>query len=161
MFAASSRLGGMEILRFASLPQLSPLSHEQLAQIAPYANEHVVRAGRRLLLDGPFAQELVLIAAGRGLVRCAGEASGELGPGHVFGELAPERPVYETATVTSLTEMRLVVLSARSMRILRCAAPDTFDALVEACSLDPGERVAVPAGARPAPHLSLVRSAAA
>jgi CRP-like cAMP-binding protein len=151
----------MEILRFASLTHLHPLSHEQLAQIAPYASERIIPAGRRLLLEGPFAHELVLIAAGRGLVRCAGETVAELGPGHVFGELAPERPTYETATVTALTDLRLVVFSARSIRTLRDTAPDTLDALVDACAIDPLVRAEAHAGARPAPRLALVRSVAA
>jgi CRP-like cAMP-binding protein len=150
----------MEILRFASLTQLHPLSHEQLAQIAPYASERTIPAGRRLLLDGPFAQELVLIAGGRGLVRCAGETVAELGPGAVFGELAPEHAAYETATVTALTDLKLVVFSARSIRTLRCAAPETVAALVAACAQDPAARGAAHPGPRPAPVLSLVRSAA-
>lgn len=160
MFAAGSRPQVMEILRFASLTQLSPLSSEQLAQIAPHASERVVRAGRRLLLDGPFAQELVFIAAGRGLVRCAGEAVTELGPGHVFGELAPAHSAYETATVIALSEMRLVVVSERGIRMLRAVAPATVDALLAACALSPSDRSVPELAGRPAPHLSLVRDAA-
>src|SRR5882757_2226815 len=118
MFRRRSRPRGMDLLRFASLTQLHPLSNEQLAQVAPYASERIIPAGRRLLLDGPFAQELVLIAGGRGVVRCAGETVRELGPGHVFGELVPDRAVYDTANVTALTELRLVVLSARAIRTL-------------------------------------------
>ena len=156
MFHAPSRLEGMDIMRFTSLAQLFPLSHEQLAQIAPYASERVIPAGRRLLLGGPFAQELVLIAGGRGLVRCAGETVAELGPGDVFGELAPERPVYDTATVTAQTDLRLVVVSARAIRELRCDAPETVAALAAACAMDPAARTL----SRPAPVLKLVRSAA-
>jgi CRP/FNR family cyclic AMP-dependent transcriptional regulator len=160
MFHAPSRLEGMDIMRFASLAQLSPLSHEQLAQIAPYASERVIPAGRRLLLGGPFAQELVLIAGGRGLVRCAGETVAELGPGDVFGELARERPVYDTASVTAQTDLRLIVVSARAIRELRCDAPETVAALVAACAQDPVARGAAHPGPRPALVLSLVRSAA-
>jgi hypothetical protein len=57
----------MEILRLASMMHLRPLNMGQLAEIAPYASELTVRAGHRLLLDGPFAQELVLV--GDGLAR--------------------------------------------------------------------------------------------
>ena len=151
MFHAPSRHRGMDILRFASFTPLLPLSREQLAQIAPYASERVIPAGRRVLLGGPFAQELVLIAGGRGSVRCAGETVAELGPGDVFGELAPDRAVYDTANVTALTDLRLVVFSARAIRELREVAPQTLDALVVACGVEP---------ARPAPVLRLVRSAA-
>lgn len=150
----------MDLLRFASLTQLYPLSNEQLAQVAPYASERMIPAGRRLLLDGPFAQELVLIAGGRGVVRCAGEIVRELGPGHVFGELVPERSTYETATVTAITQLRLVVVSGHGIRALREVAPATVEALIAACAIEPGAPVeaATPAQAR---HLSLVRSTAA
>jgi CRP-like cAMP-binding protein len=151
----------MDLLRFSSLTQLHQLSHEQLAQVAPHASERTIPAGRRILLDGPFAQELALIASGRGVVRCAGETVTELGPGHVFGEFAPERPVYETATVTAVTELRLVVFGARALRILRSVAPETVAALVEAFSAEQVAGAAVEAEPRPAPHLTIVRSAAA
>ena len=151
----------MEILRFASLAQLHPLSHEQLAQLAPFASERTIPAGRRLLLDGPIAQELALIAAGRGIARCAGETIAEFGPGDVFGELAPERPAYETATVTAITDLRLVVFSARAIRTLRETVPETVQALVEACAVDPLLRAEAQAGARPAPRLALVPPVAA
>lgn len=161
MFRVLSRPQGMEILRLASLTHLHPLSHEQLAQIAPQAVERVIPAGRRLLLDGPFAQELVLIAGGRGVVRCAGETVTELGPGDVFGELAPARPAYATATVTATADLLLVVFSARAIRLLRHAAPDAVAALLAACAVAPVVRTGDQAGQRPAASLSLVRSAAA
>ena len=151
MFHASSRPVGMDVLRFASLHRLNPLDREQLAQIAPYASERVIPPGRRLLLGAPFAQELVLIAGGRAIVRCAGETVGELGAGDVFGELRPEHHLYDTATVIAQTELRLIIFSARAMRELRRSVPDTVDALVAACAGD------LP---RPAPALKLVRSAA-
>jgi len=161
MFGALSRLKGMEILRLVSLTHMHPLSQDQLAQIAPHAAERVIPAGRRLLLDGPFAQELVLIAGGRGVVRCAGETVTELGPGDVFGELAPGRPAYATATVTAITDLRLVVFSARAIRLLRDAAPDAVAALLAAWAVSPVERTGAPAGPRRAVRRSLVRSVAA
>jgi CRP-like cAMP-binding protein len=144
----------MEILRLASLTHLHPLSMRQLVDIAPYASELTVCAGHRLLLDGPFAQELVLVAAGRGRVRCAGEPVAELGPGDVFGALAPQRAAYPAATVTAISELRLVMFSTRDIRLLRQAAPATVAALLAACALGPQQRAAIP-------HLALVRTAAA
>ena len=150
----------MDLLRFASLTQLHPLSTEQLAQVAPYASERIIPAGRRLLLDGPFAQELVFIAGGRAVVRCAGETVRELGSGSAFGELGPEHSTYETATVTAITQLRLVVVSGRGIRTLRDVAPATVEALIAACSVPAGPQVEAPAPAH-ARHLSLVRSDAA
>jgi len=154
VFAALSRLEVMEILRLASLTHLHPLDMRQLADIAPYASELTVPAGHRLLLDGPFAQELVLVGAGRGRVRCAGEAVAELGPGDVFGALAPPRTTYPTATVTAISDLRLVMFSARDIRLLREAVPETVAALLTACALAPQRRAEIP-------RLSVVHAAAA
>ena len=134
----------MEVLRLASLAHLHPLSVRQLTELAPYASELTVRAGHRLLLDGPFAQELVLVETGRGRVRCAGEPVAELGPGDVFGELAPRRATYPTATVTAISDLRLVMFSTRDIRRLRRAAPQAVTALLLACALAPHERGQIP-----------------
>ena len=144
----------MEILRLAALSQLHPLSMQQLAELAPHASELTARAGQRLLLDGSFAQELVLVAAGRGRVRCAGEPVAELGPGDVFGALAAQRSVYPTATVSALTDMRLVMFASRDMRLLRQTVPATVAALLAACAPAPRQRAEIP-------RLTLVQPAAA
>jgi CRP-like cAMP-binding protein len=135
VFVAASRPEIMEILRLASLTHPQPLNMRQLADIAPHASELTVHAGHRLLLDGPFAQELVLVGSGRGRVRCAGEAVAELGPGDVFGALAPQRTVYPTASVTAITDLRLVMFSTREIRLLRQSAPEAIAALLAACAL--------------------------
>jgi len=143
----------MEILRLASLGHLHPLGRQELAEIAPYASELTVRAGHRLLLDGPFAQELVLVGEGRGRVRCAGEPVGEVGPGDVFGALVPQRTAYPTATVTAISDLRLVMFSTHDIRLLREIAPDTVAALLSACAIAPQQRAAIP-------RLALVHAAA-
>ncbi len=136
----------MDILRLASLTYLQSLSLRELGAIAACATEVTIPAGGRVLLDGPFAQELVLVATGRGSVRCAGETIAELGPGEAFGPLAAPRAAYPTATVTALTPLRLVTFSTREVRYLRCTAPDVLDALVAACGQAPSP-AAVPAAA--------------
>ena len=138
----------MEILRLASLTYLQSLPMSELAAIAPFAAEISIPAGRRVLLDGPFSQELVLVAGGRGRMRCAGEPVGDLGPGDVFGSLAPRRTAYATATVTALSDLRLVTFSTRDVARLRRTAPDTLAALLAACAQGPQQHAAAN---RPAP----------
>ena len=150
----------MEALRLASLTQLHSLSFDELVQIAPHASERWVPAGRRVLLGGPLHHELVLIGAGRGLVRCAGETVAELGPGDVFGELSTRRSTYATASVIAADPLHLVVFSTRAVRLLRASAPHAVEALVSACATDPQERARALAGPRPAPALKLVGAAA-
>jgi CRP/FNR family transcriptional regulator, cyclic AMP receptor protein len=139
----------MDILRLAALTYLQPLSLRELAAIAPCASEAAIPAGGRMLLDGSFSQELVLVATGRGSVRCAGETIAELGPGDACGPLAAPRCVHATATVTALTPLRVVTFSTRDVRYLRRTAPDALAALLAACAAGPPARVpaAAPAGA--------------
>jgi CRP-like cAMP-binding protein len=85
---------------------------------AAYGTEMSVRAGGRLLVDGPFAQALVLIVDGRGRVRCAGETVAQLGPGDRFGELAPHLGAYAPATVTAVTDLTLVAFSSRQIKLM-------------------------------------------
>ena len=147
----------MEILRLVSLTQLHPLDMRQLTAIAPYASELSVLAGHRVLLDGPFAQELVLVGGGRGRVRCAGETVAELVAGDAFGVLAPQRAAYPAAaTVTAISDLRLVTFSSRAIRLLRQSAPDAMGALLRACA--PG---AAGVRGRAAPHARARRDSAA
>lgn len=151
----------MEALRLAALTHLHALSLHELDQLAPAAHELWVPAGRRMLLGGPLHSELVVIASGVGLVRCAGESLDELGPGDVFGELSARRSGYPTATVFAATTLHLVVFGTRSLGAVRERHPGVVDALLAACSLDAAERVTALAGPRPAPALTLVSAAAA
>lgn len=161
MFAPPSRLENMEIFRLASLVQLHRLTAEQLAQLAPHASERVIPAGRRQLLSGRLTQEIVLIAAGRGAVRCAGETVRELRPGDIFGEPSADWPSYDTAMITAATDLRLIVFGPRALGLLRDAAPEAVAGLLAACAVAPPERAGTHAEPRPASRLTLVRSSAA
>lgn len=131
----------------------------ELSAIAPYASELSVLAGHRILLDGPFAQDLVLVGGGRGRVRCAGEVVAELGPGDAFGALAPQRASYPAATMTAISDLRLVTFSTRDIRLLRQSAPEAIDALLRACAPKPAPAPAHQERAS-APRLALVHAAA-
>jgi len=84
----------------------------------------------RVLLDGPFAQALVLITTGRGRIRCAGEVVAELGPGDIFGELAQCRLAYETATVTAVCDLTLIAFTSRQVKLMGQVAPEAVAQLL-------------------------------
>jgi CRP-like cAMP-binding protein len=151
----------MKIVRLAALPRLRHLRRDQLERVAAEAAERVIPAGRRFLLDGPLASELAIVVAGRGVVRCAGEALPDLGPGDVLGASAPRQPPYATATVTAATDLRLVVFGARALARLRESEPDAAAMLLAACAVPDDDAGDEPADPRPPAHLRLVRDAAA
>lgn len=116
-----------------------------------------VTAGRKLLLDGPFPQALVLITGGRGRVRHAGETVAELGPGDLFGELAPQRPSYTAATVTAISDLTVIMFSSRQIKLLGKVAPELVATLLGTRHIR--TPVSVPAQRPAAPYLQLVKSA--
>jgi CRP-like cAMP-binding protein len=120
----------MDAGRLAAVDFFAPLAAQQLANVATYATEVRVPMGRRVLLDGPFAYDLMVIERGRGQVRCAGEPVADLGPGEAFGALTGGAGTYETATVAALSDLTLLAFSGWSVRRLRHAAPEALDALL-------------------------------
>lgn len=151
----------MQTLRLAAVTHLHALSFDHLDGLAACAEELWIAAGGRLLLDGRLHHELALIVEGRGVVRCAGETIGELGPGDAFGALSARRAAYGTATVRVVQNMHLVAFGSHALRQLCASAPDAVGALVAACATDVRERAAACAGPRPTPELTLVDAAAA
>ncbi|MDX6689310.1 MAG: family transcriptional regulator, cyclic receptor protein [Solirubrobacteraceae bacterium] len=119
--------------------------------LAEHGTEMRVTAGSKLLLDGPFPQALVLIKDGRGRVRHAGETVAELGPGDLFGELAPHRPSYTAATVTAISDLTVVMFSSRQVKLLGKVAPALVASLLGTGYL--------PSPPPVTPHLQLVKSA--
>ena len=151
----------MQTLRLAAVTHLHALSFDHLDGLAACAEELRIAAGGRLLLDGRLHHGLALIVEGRGIVRCAGETIGKLGPGDVFGELSDRRAAYGTATVRVIENMHLVAFRSHSLRQLGASAPEAVAALLAASAIDVRERAAASAGSRPAPELTLVRTVAA
>jgi CRP-like cAMP-binding protein len=125
--------------------------------LADHGTEMHVTAGRKLLLDGPFPQALVLIKDGRGRVRHAGETVAELGPGDLFGELAPQRPSYTAATVTAITDLTVIMFSSRQVKLLGKVAPEVAASLLGTGYIP--APVAASESYSATPHLQLVKSA--
>jgi CRP-like cAMP-binding protein len=161
VFVGWSRPRDMQTLRLAAVTHLHALSFDDLDGLATCAEELWIRAGGRLLLDGRLHDELALVVSGRGIVRCAGETVGEVGPGEAFGKLSTRRVAYPTATVRVVETMHLVAFGSHALRQLRASAPQSVAALLDACAMDVRERAAACAGPRPAPELTLVDASAA
>jgi Cyclic nucleotide-binding domain len=67
-----------------------------------------VRAGKRLFVEGEVGDDLALVLDGVVDVDVGGTSVAELGPGSVLGERAGEGSGRRTATVTALTDCRVV-----------------------------------------------------
>jgi CRP-like cAMP-binding protein len=115
-----------------SLPLFSSLSERELAQVASFADEVDVAAGRHLIDEGRFAYEFFVIETGEAEVTQGGERVNTLGPGDFFGEIALLATDRRTATVTASSDMRLVVIHHARFQQLERTSPAIASQLREA-----------------------------
>ena len=117
----------MDASRLKSIPIFEEVGDEELAQVAPFATEESVDAGRELVREGDFSYEFMAIEEGQAEVTRGGEHVADLGPGDFFGEMGLLERTLRNATVTAKTPMRLVTLSGWDLRRVERAAPQAIE----------------------------------
>jgi CRP/FNR family cyclic AMP-dependent transcriptional regulator len=109
--------------RLKSIPLFADISDEELGQIATFAQEISVEAGRVLVREGDFSYELMAIEEGEAEVTRRGEHVADLGPGDFFGEMGLLEKTLRNATVTAKTPMQLVTLTGWDLRRIERTVP--------------------------------------
>jgi CRP/FNR family transcriptional regulator, cyclic AMP receptor protein len=109
--------------RLKSIPLFADTSDEELAQIAAFAQEISVEAGRVLVREGDFSYEFMAIEEGEAEVTRGGEHVADLGPGDFFGEMGLLERTLRNATVTAKTPMQLVTLTGWDLRRIERTMP--------------------------------------
>jgi CRP-like cAMP-binding protein len=115
------------------------LSPRELERVAGVTDEIVVPAGTRLIHEGDFAHEFLLILTGSAEVSRAGAPIATLGPGDFAGEIGAVRDVRRNATVTAATALTAIVMTARDLRQISEEIPSVaaqIDAAIAARSPD-------------------------
>ena len=120
----------MDAMRLKSIPLFEEVGDEELRQIAPFAQEVSVEAGKVLLREGDFSYELMAIEEGTAAVQKDGQTLAELGPGDFFGEMGVLQNEMRTATVVATSPMRLVTLTTWEIKRMR-SMPGVMDKLNE------------------------------
>ena len=120
------------------------LSKQERETVGRYLDRVDVKAGRTLAQEGAFAHEFFVIESGEATVtreraglrvgpRWTKERGEEtlrtLGPGDFFGEIALVETDRRTATVTAVTDMRLLVMHERDFRSMLEQAPPVAERL--------------------------------
>jgi CRP/FNR family cyclic AMP-dependent transcriptional regulator len=114
-----------------TIPLFSTLSEKALNTIAVFAAETSVSAGKRLVHEGDYSYELMVIESGTADVIKGGEVVGSLGPGDVFGEMGMLSGGRRTADVVATSPMRLITLSKWDLKRISNEVGDQLQALVE------------------------------
>lgn len=118
-------------LRLRRITPFARCSLRELTVLDAILTEVVVPAGRTLMTEGTRGRDFVIVIEGTAAVDRGKRRLGEVGPGDFFGEMAIvyERP--RTATVTSLTPMRLYVLNPAEFERLLAVAPTARELVLD------------------------------
>ena len=117
----------MDATRLKSIPLFEEVGDEELAQIAPFAQEISVETGKVLVREGDFSYEFMAIEEGTAEVTRGGEHVADLGEGDFFGEMGLLEKTLRNATVTAKTPMRLVTLTGWDLRRVERTAPQAIE----------------------------------
>ena len=121
----------MDVSRLKSIPLFEDVPDDELAQIAGFAQEVNVEAGRELVREGDFSYEFMVIEEGEAEVTRHGEHVNDLGPGDFFGEMGLLEKTLRNATVTAKTQMRLVTLTGWDLKRMERHIPDAIERVRE------------------------------
>jgi cAMP-dependent protein kinase regulator len=113
--------------RLKSIPIFADISDEELRQVATFAQEISVEAGRDLVREGDFSYEFMAIEEGEAEVTRGGEHLADLGPGDFFGEMGLLDKTLRNATVTARTPMQLVTLTGWDLRRIERTVPQAVE----------------------------------
>lgn len=116
----------------AGVPLLARLDRKDLTAIAAMCDEVDVPAGKAVARQGEYGGEFYVVLDGKLTVDRDGGHLADLGPGSFFGELALLAKIQRTATVTTTTPSRLLVLGSREFTALLQDHPSIQGAVLQA-----------------------------
>jgi len=107
-----------KVERLSQVQLFSACNKRELARIAALTTEIEVPAGRVLMREGDPGRECFVIEEGSAKATIRGRKAATMGPGECFGEMALLDAAPRSATVTTESEMRLLVLTSREFSTL-------------------------------------------
>jgi CRP/FNR family transcriptional regulator, cyclic AMP receptor protein len=114
------------------VPLFSHCSKKELGMVAQIADEIDLPEGKTLMREGDRGREFFVLVEGEADVRKGDRKLSTLGAGDFFGEIAlvSQRP--RTATVTTASPVRALVVTDQSFRSLIDRAPDVQRKVLQA-----------------------------
>src|SRR6516162_8936620 len=121
----------MDTDHLKTIPLFSSLSDKALNTVSVFATETSVSTGKRLVHEGDYSYDLIVIESGTADVIKGGEVIGSLGPGDVFGEMGMLSGGRRMADVVATSSMRLITLGKSDLRRISSEVSDQLQSLVE------------------------------
>jgi CRP-like cAMP-binding protein len=100
------------------VPLFESCSKRELGELAGLADELTLPKGRELTREGASGKEFVVIVEGTADVRRKGRKVASMHSGDFLGEIALVTGTPRTATVTTTTPVRVLVITAPAFRSL-------------------------------------------
>jgi CRP-like cAMP-binding protein len=113
---ALARNAKVDLIR--GVPLFAHCSRGEIAEVAKIADEIDVAADKELTREGDRGREFFVLLEGAAAVRRGGRKVNTLGPGDFFGEIALVSRSPRTATVTTTSPSRLLVITDSRFRSL-------------------------------------------
>ena len=123
----------------ATVPLFNSVDKEQLAKLANWFHVQNANEGVRLVGEGPPGYTFFVLVEGTAAVTSEDQTLTELTAGDFFGEVAILGDGRRTATVTSTTPVRLLVLFGTEFRQLEAAHPEIAPRIAEAMQARAGQ----------------------
>jgi CRP-like cAMP-binding protein len=120
----------VELIR--RVPLFSNCSRKELGEIASIADEIDFEEGRHLIREGDRGREFFVLLEGTAGVTKDGKKLNSLEAGDFFGEIALVSRVPRTATVTTSSPVRALVVTDRAFRTLLDRSPELQIKVLEA-----------------------------
>jgi CRP-like cAMP-binding protein len=116
----------------ARVPLFCRLSKGELVRIAQLADEVDLPEGKRLTKEGSRGREFFVLLEGSADVERNGQRIATMRGGDFFGEIALVTDVPRTATVTTISPVRALVITDRAFRELLRDSPAIQGKVLEA-----------------------------
>ncbi len=107
----------------AEVPLFGSLSEAELAEVAARFEVKAVEPGVRLVGEGATGSSFFVLREGEVSVTVGGEEIASFGPGDFFGEMALLREGRRSASVTTTSPVRVLVLFGDDFRYLQATFP--------------------------------------
>lgn len=117
------------------VPLFSGCSKRELEEIARIADEVAMAEGAKLTHEGATGYEFLVLVDGNADVRRKGRKVNTLGAGDFLGEIALITGTPRTATVTTTTATRMLVITARDFKTLLRRMPSLQMKVLEALAV--------------------------
>jgi CRP-like cAMP-binding protein len=105
------------------VPLFSSASKAELEEIASIADEIDLPEGKVVIREGDAGREFIVLVEGTASVERGGRKLASLGPGDFAGEIALIAKLPRTATITTTSPVRALVITDRAFRQLLDHSP--------------------------------------